>query len=72
MVAPFLELGLHHEQQHQELILTDVKHLFAANPLRPIYRDRAIMPTAAAGPIGLGLLWRRDRGDRLRQSRVRL
>jgi ergothioneine biosynthesis protein EgtB len=37
-----IELGLHHEQQQQELMITDVKTVLALNPLRPIYREREI------------------------------
>ncbi|QEG36549.1 ergothioneine biosynthesis protein EgtB [Bythopirellula goksoeyrii] len=37
-LARVVELGLNHEQQHQELILTDVKHLFSLNPLLPTFR----------------------------------
>ncbi|HMN20694.1 MAG TPA: ergothioneine biosynthesis protein EgtB [Ottowia sp.] len=46
--APLLELGLQHEQQHQELILTDILHLLSCNPLLPAYRSEP--PAGAAAP----------------------
>ena len=45
-LEPLLELGLNHEQQHQELILMDIKHVFWTNPLLPAYAAAA--PRAAA------------------------
>ncbi len=39
-VTPVVTLGLHHEQQHQELLLTDIKHVLSLNPLGPVFRDR--------------------------------
>jgi ergothioneine biosynthesis protein EgtB len=38
-VPELVTLGLHHEQQHQELLLMDIKHVLSRNPLRPVYRD---------------------------------
>ncbi|GAA4419618.1 ergothioneine biosynthesis protein EgtB [Bremerella cremea] len=39
-IVSLVELGLHHEQQHQELMLTDLKHAFAQNPFYPVYQPR--------------------------------
>ncbi len=48
-LAPIMELGLHHEQQHQELMVTDIKHVFSENPLFPAYREHAEKAVSGGG-----------------------
>jgi ergothioneine biosynthesis protein EgtB len=49
--APLVELGLNHEQQHQELILMDIKHVFSVNPLLPCYQAPQLQMQQSAAPL---------------------
>ena len=55
-----MELGLHHEQQHQELLLTDILHAFSCNPLLPAYRAASPAPPVVAVPAPVR--WLRHEG----------
>jgi ergothioneine biosynthesis protein EgtB len=48
-VAPLVEIGLNHEQQHQELMLTDILHAFGQNPIAPAYDPAWRFPDATPG-----------------------
>jgi len=50
-IAALVTLGLHHEQQHQELLLTDIKHAFFSNPLMPPYAPEKPKAADAAAPL---------------------
>ncbi len=50
-LADLVQLGLHHEQQHQELLLTDIKHILGNNPLYPSYR--ADLPSEVSNNISI-------------------
>ena len=49
-IAEIIELGLQHEQQHQELLLTDALHMLSCSPLAPVYRARSGPASVAATP----------------------
>ncbi len=66
--APIITLGLHHEQQHQELIVTDVKHVLSGDPLYPIYRAREPVSVSSVPPVEWvsfpeGIYWIGHEGD---------
>ncbi|HUI02572.1 MAG TPA: ergothioneine biosynthesis protein EgtB [Acidimicrobiales bacterium] len=51
-VLDLVELGVHHEQQHQELLLMDIKHVLSCNPLQPAYTTVKVEAPRPARPVG--------------------
>jgi ergothioneine biosynthesis protein EgtB len=67
-LTPIILIGLNHEQQHQELMLTDIKHVLSSNPLHPSYQERTHTSTASVPPLEWvsypeGIYWIGYEGD---------
>lgn len=68
-LEPILTLGIHHEQQHQELMLTDIKSVFWQNPLRPVFCQRVVpepqpVPAIQSLQFAGGVYWVGHQGSR--------